>query len=230
MYSLAALVLPVLATAGPLTHQAAARQVSGQCSGQSCEIADLSGSTGRAYTGTKIPADSTYSGDCCVIYYNPAIMQQAYAEVNGLQQYCSVFPYNPPTSSKIKREAALLEIAERQLSCSPKTLIYAKGTFEPGDLGVTVGPQLSTDLQSMAPGVWNVQGVNYDPSYDGDECLGLPGGIVATALIEQVASSCPLTEIVVSGYSQGAMVIRDGLANSTAGSRVKVSTTLVLLG
>lgn len=219
MYALAALALPLLASASPVAKApVVARQVAGQCSGQSCEIADLSGSTGQAYTGTTQPADSTYSGDCCVIYYNPSIAPLAYSEVNGLEQYCAIFPYSPP-SSKVKRE----EVAKRQFTtCAAKTLIYAKGTFEPGDLGVTVGPQLQTDLNSIAPGVWSIQGVDYDPSYDGDECLGLPGGVVATKLIEQVASQCPFTEIVLSGYSQGAMVVRNGLANSNAGSRVKV--------
>lgn len=115
--------------------------------------------------------------------------------------------------------AALLVPQElEKRACSDKILIYAKGTFEPGALGVTIGPALQKALAKFSG--WTVQGVNYNPSIAGDYCLGLPGGIAAKQLLTSVAASCPQSKILMSGYSQGAMVVRNGLGNSTSQGRV----------
>ena len=65
---------------------------------------------------------------------------------------------------------------------------------------------LAAGLEVTAPGKWNIMGVSYSNSIDGDYCLGLPGGMIAAQMLNSVASSCPDTKIIMSGYSEGAMV------------------------
>nr|RBQ90672.1 hypothetical protein FVER53263_12346 [Fusarium verticillioides] len=43
-------------------------------------------------------------------------------------------------------------------SCPPAILIYARGSTEPGNLGITVGPILAEAMQLAIPGIW-IQGV-----------------------------------------------------------------------
>jgi len=110
-------------------------------------------------------------------------------------------------------------------TCAKNILIFAKGTFEPGAYGVFVGPSFTSGL----PASWSTAGVSYDPSVPGDFCLGLPGGMVAKDMINQAAQKCPTSDIYLSGYSQGAMVVRNGLAYAEPGakSHVKVCKLLV---
>jgi cutinase len=77
------------------------------------------------------------------------------------------------------------------------------------------------------PGKWAFQGVNYDATVDGYGCLGLPVCTVATQYIEQAATQCPNTKIIVSGYSEGAMVAHNGLgyASTSAKAQVTVSSS-----
>ena len=194
---LALAALPVLST--PLVR----RQ---QCTGQSCTIADLSGSTGRPYNPTTPPQGGSDAGDCCILTYNPSAAAVLYAEKPALQSECSA-----PATRLLKRDTLTADEVQaiRQRACSAYTLIYARGTGETAPLGETVGPALASGLQAAAPGKWNIQGVGYDASVDGDNCLGLPGGQVAAQMLEEVVGACPNTKIVMSGYSEGAMVAHD---------------------
>jgi hypothetical protein len=92
--------------------------------------------------------------------------------------------------------------------------------MEPGNYGITVGPQLTSGL----PSDWTTDYVSYDADVPGDYCLGLPGGMVAKDMINEAASKCPNSNIFLAGYSQGAMVVHNGLAYSEgySQSRVKV--------
>jgi hypothetical protein len=127
-------------------------------------------------------------------------------------------------------------IVERQLgrgggaykgACKPNILIFAKGTTETGEMGITVGPAIKTAIQSKGGSSWAVVGVNYNANSDGNYCVGLPGGMVAKEILESAASKCPSSKIFLSGYSQGAMVVRNAVAysNEQARSQVKVSDT-----
>lgn len=167
------------------------------CQVQSCTIAALSGSSGQPYDPPSAPTGGTDAGDCCIISYNPSVAATLYQEKPELQAECA--------ATATKRDSERASLAHRA-TCSPYTLIYAVGTSETPPLGATVGPALAAGLELAAPGQWSIQGVDYDPSIDGDDCLGLPGGAIGTQLLDQVASSCPSTKIVVAGYSQGAMV------------------------
>ena len=176
--------------------------VSGQsCEDQSCQIADISGSTGVPYTGglANFPTGGTATGDACIARYDS---EGAYTG-----------PF-PPALKRVRRsqrgwkgvelmrrarDEAELEVSshlqERQSACAPYTLIFARGTGETGTLGDTVGPALQAGLELAAPGQWNIQGVPYQATVDGDDCLGLPGGAIATSLIESVATKCPNTKV-----------------------------------
>lgn len=202
MFRLAAILAFVLPALGnPAPRGLEVRQ---SCAGQSCTIAALSGSSGQPYNPSTPPQGGSDSGDCCIISYNPSVAPALYQEKPELQSQCAA------QKSKKRGALAAREIAniERQ-ACAPYTLIFARGTSEVPTLGETVGPALASGLKIVTPGQWSIQGVPYDASIDGDDCLGLPGGQIAAQLLASVASSCPNTKIVMSGYSEGAMVVRD---------------------
>ena len=105
-------------------------------------------------------------------------------------------------------------------------MIFARGTTEEGNIGETVGPALQEGLSVGQPGKWAFQGVNYDATVDGDDCLGLPGGVVATQYIEQAATQCPNTKVIVSGYSEGAMVAHNGVGYASTCAKAQVTVSL----
>ena len=104
------------------------------------------------------------------------------------------------------------------VGCKPITVIYARGTFELGNVGSFVGPPFFNNLDDLI-GADNiaVQGVDYPASLVGYLEGGDPGGAQTTAdLLNQAASDCPDTQIVLSGYSQGAMEVHLGEAMVSA--------------
>lgn len=110
-------------------------------------------------------------------------------------------------------------------ACKPNILIFAKGTTEIGEMGITVGPSIRAAVTAKGGGQWTVVGVNYSANSDGNYCVGLPGGMVAKGVLESAAQKCPNSQIFLSGYSQGAMVVRNAVAysNEQARGQVKVS-------
>lgn len=100
------------------------------------------------------------------------------------------------------------------VGCKPITVIFARGTIELGNVGELVGPPFFNDLDDLI-GADNiaVQGVDYPATIEGYLAGGDPGGALTTAdLLNQAASNCPDTQIVLSGYSQGAMEVHLGEA------------------
>jgi hypothetical protein len=112
------------------------------------------------------------------------------------------------------------EAEQAPLACAPNTLLFARGTTELGSLGSTVGPALSSGLGSG----WSVQGVDYSADISGIYCLGMNGGLRCVDQVNKLAAQCPQTKIVLSGYSQGAMVVRicAAWADEKAKSQIKV--------
>lgn len=194
------------------------RQGPGACRNQSCEIAAIAGSTGaQVYPYDNYPLGGNSDGNCCIIRYFPAIKDELYAAVAGQEAYCAshggVDPLdgNPPNIDYIpvtlSSDNSTNAVPKRAATtCKPNILIFVKGTFEPFALGITVGPMLAAVLNSAE---WDVRGVNYDSSYANDFCLGLPGGITARQVLARAVSDCPDSLIAMSGYSQGAMVVRN---------------------
>jgi predicted esterase len=59
----------------------------------------------------------------------------------------------------------------------------------------------------------------------GNDCIGLNGGVAMMNLIERTAQACPNTKIIVSGYSQGAMVAHNGVAFARAEAKRQVAVS-----
>lgn len=100
------------------------------------------------------------------------------------------------------------------VGCKPITVIFARGTIEPGNVGDLVGPPFFNDLDNLitADNI-AVQGVAYAATIGGYLIGGDPEGAQTTAdLLNQAARNCPDTQIVLSGYSQGAMEVHLGEA------------------
>ena len=53
-------------------------------------------------------------------------------------------------------------------TCAPMTVIFARGTTEPGNVGVVTGPPFFDALTSMlGASAVNIQGVDYSASIEG---------------------------------------------------------------
>ncbi|KAI0015815.1 cutinase [Xylariomycetidae sp. FL0641] len=103
--------------------------------------------------------------------------------------------------------------------CPEVILIYARGSIEPGNMGLLAGPELAIALQVIYgdSALW-VQGVG--GAYDGDLAANfLPKGTSQAAideavrLFEKAHSKCPETPVVAGGYSQGTAVMAGAIAS-----------------
>jgi cutinase len=89
-------------------------------------------------------------------------------------------------------------------SCANVEVVFARGTFEAPGIGAT-GQAFVDALNARLPGkAVDVYGVNYPASLNFGQATD--GIIDASNRIESIAASCPATEIVLGGYSQGAAV------------------------
>jgi cutinase len=85
--------------------------------------------------------------------------------------------------------------------CKAITLIFARGTTEPGNIGMLVGPAVKTQLERAFPGQVNTQGVKYPASIGGYLARGdKAGGMLMAKLAMQAHKQCPNSHIVLSGY------------------------------
>lgn len=195
--------LALIATSLPLVR-------SQSCTGQSCILADLSGSSGQPYTATKEPVFPEQGQECCILHYNPnpATAQRLYQQVPGLEERC-------PTATVLQPMAAPAP------SCKPKVLIFAAGTGQDTDGGGTLGIALQDDLNSIAPNQWEVQGVPYPNTQEGNICVALPGGVTGKEMIANYVTQCPGSALFVGGYSQGAMAAHDVGSHHDLGSFIQ---------
>ncbi|KAJ5054019.1 uncharacterized protein L3040_000305 [Drepanopeziza brunnea f. sp. 'multigermtubi'] len=100
-------------------------------------------------------------------------------------------------------------------SCTAHTVIFARGTAEPGNVGILVGPPFFAALEArLGPGQFSVQGVNtYPASVEGFLAGGDARGSIEMAVqIFDAFLSCPETKLVVAGYSQGGQLVHNALA------------------
>ncbi|MCJ1478025.1 hypothetical protein MMC13_006700 [Lambiella insularis] len=116
------------------------------------------------------------------------------------------------TKSVVKRE--LYGDTSNELSeCAAVTVVFARGTLEPGNIGLLAGPPFFDALSlQLGSGNLGVQGVPYgSATILGYLEQGDPAGSQTFAqLTEQAASQCPDTQIVLSGYSQGSQLVHNG--------------------
>ena len=91
------------------------------------------------------------------------------------------------------------------VACNDVQVVFARGTKEAPGIG-RVGEAFVNDLRNLMGGrSLGVYAVNYPASYD--FLAAADGANDASAYIQNVASSCPNTNLVLGGYSQGAAII-----------------------
>lgn len=154
------------------------------CEGQSCAIADLSGSTGNI---PKIkPVGGDQNGYKCIAKYNPEGIKAVMNAPSGPAQNVGVSGMLTSAMASMSSATSFLPAKDKGSftgRCNKNILLFARGTTETGTLGITVGPVLNTGLSYD----WTVVGVPYDADMAGDNCLGLPGGHVARDMLNQAA-------------------------------------------
>ncbi|KAE9965348.1 hypothetical protein EG328_009799 [Venturia inaequalis] len=121
--------------------------------------------------------------------------------------------------------------------CKPVTLIFARGTTEPGNMGLTVGPPLAASMQkAFGADKVAIQGVDYAADIAGAGTGALApqdadGAKAMVALVMKVASACPSSKVVLSGYSQGAEQVRGALMDMpVGGAGIKMVSSVVTFG
>ncbi|KAF1914102.1 cutinase-domain-containing protein [Ampelomyces quisqualis] len=115
-------------------------------------------------------------------------------------------------------------------ACRDVTVIYARGTTGDGNVGEpnSEGPTFFNALASRLGGASRlaIQGVNYPASVIGFLAGGDAAGATTTFnLINQAASRCPSTKIVLSGYSQGAQLVHTATQRLSAANAARVSAS-----
>jgi cutinase len=94
-------------------------------------------------------------------------------------------------------------------ACPDVQVVFARGTGEPAGVG-RVGDAFVDALRPRVPGKSvAVYAVNYPASYD--FLRAADGANDASAFVQNTVATCPDTQIVLGGFSQGAAVI-DALA------------------
>src|ERR1700693_209823 len=89
-------------------------------------------------------------------------------------------------------------------SCASVEVVFARGTFEAPGVGAT-GQAFVDALNARLPGkTVDVYGVAYPASLEFGRAA--EGIVDASHKIEAIATSCPASNIVLGGYSQGAAV------------------------
>ncbi|MGW3409749.1 cutinase family protein [Streptomyces sp. NPDC000888] len=104
-------------------------------------------------------------------------------------------------------------------ACADLDVVAARGTFEPGTLGVIVGDPVFSALQKKITGkTLSSYAVDYPAN------LSLTSAATGNAdLVDHVrsqAASCPNQRFILVGYSQGANVVDNSIGISSAGAVV----------
>ncbi|RYP72195.1 hypothetical protein DL771_004325 [Monosporascus sp. 5C6A] len=93
--------------------------------------------------------------------------------------------------------------------CGSVVAVFARGTTELGNVGSVAGPPFFKALEKKVPDLV-VQRVDYAAGVEGIIQLGDRAGSAKMAeLVKKAADQCPDSAIVMSGYSQGAMLVHN---------------------
>jgi len=117
--------------------------------------------------------------------------------------------FAPNTATFPCNMGAAIPFGKVPTGCAKLEIIVARGTSEPGDLGMVVGDPLVARVKRDLPGV-EVRGypVQYPASF-----LGSGTGVSDIQnRIESQSKECPDEKFVLAGYSQGGMVVSSTLS------------------
>ncbi|MFH0178533.1 cutinase family protein [Streptomyces cacaoi] len=104
-------------------------------------------------------------------------------------------------------------------TCSDIDVVAARGTFEPGTLGLIVGDPVFSALQKKLTGK-NLS--SYAVNYPADLSLtsAAQGNADLVNHVKAQATTCPNQRFILVGYSQGANVVDNSIGISSAGAVV----------
>ncbi|KAF1968096.1 alpha/beta-hydrolase [Bimuria novae-zelandiae CBS 107.79] len=132
----------------------------------------------------------------------------------------TAIPRSSPSSSSSDIDAVLAGSA----SCASNAVVFARGTFDTGNLGVWVGPFLRSSLQAAFDAPVHVQGINQEDYPATLEGYAKEGGSESCAdacarLVDGYVEACPGAEVFVSGWSQGALCAHKCVNRISSASR-----------
>ncbi|MFI7501987.1 cutinase family protein [Streptomyces sp. NPDC049687] len=115
--------------------------------------------------------------------------------------------------------ATLTAPAASAAACSDIDVVAARGTFEPGTLGLIVGDPVYSALQRKLTGK---SLSSYRVNYPADLSLtsAAQGNADLVNHVTSQAAACPNQRFVLVGYSQGANVVDNSIGISSAGAVV----------
>ncbi|MFF5187002.1 cutinase family protein [Streptomyces sp. NPDC000345] len=115
--------------------------------------------------------------------------------------------------------ATLTAPAASAAACSDLDVVAARGTFEPGTLGLIVGDPVYSALQKKLTGK---SLSSYKVNYPADLSLtsAAQGNADLVNHVKSQAAACPNQRFVLVGYSQGANVVDNSIGISSAGAVV----------
>jgi hypothetical protein len=127
-----------------------AKAIQASCAGQSCAIADLSGSTGNPITVQ--PEGGDTNGYKCIAKYNPEGVAAATKAPKVPKQNNGVGGALMGALSSISGAlpGKVTDSGSFSGKCTKNILLFARGTTETGQLGITVGPVLNRGLTGRA--------------------------------------------------------------------------------
>jgi len=135
-------------------------------------------------------------------------------------------PFTPGTADFPCNMGAAIPMGKVPTGCADLEIIVARGTSEPGELGMVVGDPLVARVKRDMAGV-NVRGypVQYPASASGSKT----GIADIPKRIANQATACPKEKFALVGYSQGGMVVSGSLKQIPAEHQDKV-VAIILYG
>jgi len=141
----------------------------------------------------------------------------------------------PPVSLNQLQKRQATQNDLKSGSCKKVTLIFARASTEPGNMGGSMGPAVCSGLKGKL-GAGNVacQGVGSPYSAglaDNVAPKGTTGAAIGEAqkMFKMALEKCPNTIIVAGGYSQGTAVIMNAVSTLPENERAKIAG-VVLFG
>nr|AGO59082.1 cutinase 1 [Sirococcus conigenus] len=123
----------------------------------------------------------------------------------------------------------VVEAVEARAACSDMTIIFARGTTEPGTVGTLAGPPFFAAVKSQLGGraTLTTQGVDYPANIAGFLAGGDPAGSQTMANdVKAALAACPDTKLVMAGYSQGGQLVHNA-AKLLGGTMSQVNSAVI---